>query len=130
MRSARLPLAILAVLYMLAAPLGGMAQEREESIVSTDQLTRALSQRAQEEARNRDRIIGVLERSEVQQVADGLGIDLRDAKAAVHTLNGDDLATVAANADSIDQALAGGQGTITISVVAALLIVIIIILIT
>jgi hypothetical protein len=72
----------------------------------------------------------VLGRSEVSSIAERAGIDLRRATGAVSTLQGDDLARVAAQARQVEGALAGGQSKVTISttmIIIALLVLILII---
>ena len=79
---------------------------------------------------NRQTIERVLARPDVQVVAARLGLDIKDARTAIATVSGDELAEIAQTAQVIDQDLAGGQNqTITISVVTLLLIIIIVILV-
>src|SRR5690554_4968734 len=73
--------------------------------IATEDAQRALVQR-------------VLQRDEVRQVADRLGLDVTRASAAVATLGGSDLAQAAQQAGAVDQALVGGQTTIVISLTA------------
>ncbi len=57
----------------------------------------------------------LLEREQVRSVAERTGIELADVKAAVATLEGDELAQLAVHAQGVDDSLTGGQSTITIS---------------
>lgn len=78
----------------------------------------------------RQAILRLLDRPEVQRVAGEAGLDLKTAQSAVATLQGDQLAAVAAQADQVEQALAGGQSRIVVSttlVIIALLVLILII---
>jgi hypothetical protein len=70
------------------------------------------------------------DRPAVKDVAGRMGVDLRQAKHAVITMNAEQLAQVAAQAKSVDQALAGGASNVVIStttIIIALLVVILII---
>lgn len=66
-------------------------------------------------ASDRDDVLRVLNLPQVKTVADQTGLDLRRATSAVATLQGQDLATVAAQARQVEQSLAGGQSKIVIS---------------
>lgn len=81
-------------------------------------------------ASDRDDVLRVLNLPQVKTVADQTGLDLRKATTAVATLQGQDLATVAAQARQVEQSLAGGQSKIVISttmIIIALLVLILII---
>jgi predicted xylose isomerase-like sugar epimerase len=72
----------------------------------------------------------VLEHSEVKAVAARAGIELRSVASAVSTMDAADLARVAAQAQQVDRALAGGASTIVIStttIIIALLVIILIV---
>ena len=93
-------------------------------------LDTAVQQKVDTTAADRDAVMRVLGRSEVKSVAERAGIDLRRASGAVSTLQGDDLARVAAEARQVENALAGGQSKIVISttvIIIALLVLILII---
>lgn len=90
----------------------------------------ALQQHAQSVAADRQAVLRVLERSEVKSVAEKAGIDLRQATGAVATLDGEELSQVVAQAQQVEQALAGGQSRVVISttlIIIALLVLILII---
>ena len=73
----------------------------------------------------------VLEKSEVKAVAARAGIDMRTVTRAVSTMDAADLAAVAAQAQQVDRALAGGASTIVIStttIIIALLVVILLVI--
>jgi hypothetical protein len=81
-------------------------------------------------AADRESVLRLLERPEVQAVAGDIGLDLRQAQTAIATLEGQQLADLAAQAQQVDQALAGGQSRIVISttlIIIALLVLILII---
>jgi hypothetical protein len=93
-------------------------------------LDAALTEHAASVAAEREAIMRVLGRSEVKAVAEKAGIDLRRVTGAAATLDGDDLARVAAEAHQVEQALTGGQSRIVISttvIIIALLVLILII---
>lgn len=95
-------------------------------------LDAAVQDHVTNEAADRETVQRLLERPEVQSLAKDLGLDLRQAQSAVSTLDAEQLATVAAQARHADQALSGGQSSITISttmIIIGLLVLILIILI-
>ena len=90
----------------------------------------ALQQHVDAAAADREAVLRVLGRSEVKGVAEKAGIDLRRATSAVATLQGEELAQVAAQAQQVEQALAGGQSRVVISttvIIIALLVLILLI---
>ena len=75
-------------------------------------------------------LLRVLANPEVKAVADKAGLDLRRATTAVASLQGQDLAQLAAQARQVDETLAGGQSRIVISttvIIIALLVLILLI---
>jgi hypothetical protein len=98
------------------------------AVVDRTDVQSALERRVLSDEAERDSIHSLLNRDEVRSMAHGVGVDLRRADVAVSTLEGEDLHRVAAQATTANQALAGGETYITISLVAVLLIVIIVIL--
>ena len=79
---------------------------------------------------DREMVLQLLTRPEIQAVAGKAGIDLRRAESAVNTLEGSALSEVSAPARHLNQALAGGQSRVTISttmIIIALLVLILII---
>jgi hypothetical protein len=81
-------------------------------------------------AADREAVLRLLARPDVQAVAGDLGVDLRRAESAVSTLDGEQLIDVAAQARQTEQALAGGQSSVTISttmIIIGLLVLILII---
>jgi len=81
-------------------------------------------------AADRETILRLLERPDVQAVAGDIGLDLRRAQSAIATLEGQQLTELAAQARQTEQALAGGQSRIVISttlIIIALLVLILII---
>jgi pyruvate/2-oxoglutarate dehydrogenase complex dihydrolipoamide acyltransferase (E2) component len=101
-----------------AAPPSAMDEALQQHVDSTD-ADRAL-------------VLRVLEQPAVRQLAAELGVDVRRAQSAVATLGGEPLTRLAAQAERVDQALAGGQGSVTISytlIIIGLLLLILLVLI-
>lgn len=72
----------------------------------------------------------LLDRADVKAVAAGAGIDIRSAASAVSTMDPASLAAVAGQARAAEQALAGGQSSVTINttlIIIGLLVLILII---
>ena len=93
-------------------------------------LDAAVQERAATSATDRETVMRLLERPDVQAVAGDLGLDLRRAQTAIATLDGQQLTDLAAQAQQVEQALAGGQSRIVISttlIIVALLVLILII---
>ena len=90
----------------------------------------ALQQQTAASAADREAVLRVLDHAQVKDVADRVGVDLRQAKSAVGTMSAEQLAQVSAQAQQVDQALAGGASTLVIStttIIIALLVVILLV---
>jgi hypothetical protein len=108
------------------------AQGQVSHAVSQSVLDAAIHDHVATSAADRETVQRLLERPEVQAVAGDIGLDLRRAQSVVSTLDGQQLSTVAAQAAQVEQALAGGQSSITLSttmIIIGLLLVILIVLI-
>jgi len=93
-------------------------------------LDAALQQHSAAAAAEREAVLRVLDHAQVKEVAGKIGVDLRQAKSAVATMDAQQLAQVSLQARAVDQALAGGASTVVIStttIIIALLVVILII---
>lgn len=75
----------------------------------------ALQEHAVSAQTDREAVLRVLQHSEVTRLASRIGLDLKRAESAIATLEGQELADLAARARDVNQALAGGQRSITIS---------------
>lgn len=124
MRISLEPVAVLLLPVMLTAAPAFAAQR----VVDAGTLQRALAARSAAEEAQRDDVRRVLDRAEVQALAARMGLDLADARSAVATLSGVQLAQAAERAQGLDVALAGGAATVVISLTSLLLILIIVIL--
>ena len=112
-------------IFLLSSP--ALADQRR--IVDAAAMDQALAGKAETERTQRDAVQRVLDRDDVRQVAASMGLSVADARAAVATLSGAELGSLAAQASAVEAAaLSGGVSNITISLTAALLILIILIL--
>lgn len=97
----------------------------------TSALEAAVQEHVASGAADGETVLRLLARPEVQAIAGDLGIDVRRAESAVTTLEGRTLTDLAAQARQVEQALAGGQSSITISttmIIIGLLVLIVLIL--
>lgn len=92
-------------------------------------LDAAVQEHVASRAADRDTVLRLLARPEVQTVAGDAGIDLRRAERAAGTLDDSTLTEVAAQARQVEQALAGGQSRVTISTTTIIIVLLLIILI-
>ena len=126
MRTSVSILAIVLMVFTAVPRLGAQTHAAPQSALDA-----AVQQHVASAAADREAVLRVLERSEVKTVAEGAGIDLRRMSSAIATLQGDELAQVAAQARQVDKALAGGATTIVITtttIIIALLVLILIII--
>jgi hypothetical protein len=124
MRVVRRSLAVcLAVVFM--AP----ALHAQDSVVGRSTLDKAVQERVAAEQADRAAITSLLQRDEVRQVAARTGISLESAEAAVATLQGADLAEIAAQARAVENDLAGGASTVVISTTTIIIILLLVLLI-
>ena len=98
MRTSVLTLAALFTL-IAAAP----RVEAQTHTASQAALDAALQQHVNTSTTDRDTVLRLLERDEVKKVPGEPGLDLRRAASAVATLEGQDLATVAAQARQVER---------------------------
>ena len=125
----RLFVSLVAILLMVTAAAPRL-QAQTTHAAPQSALDAAVQQHVDTTAADREAVLRVLGRSEVKAVAEKAGIDLRRATGAVSTLQGEDLARVAAQAQQVEGSLAGGQSRIVISttlIIIALLVLILII---
>ena len=119
---------VLAILLMV---LIAVPRAQAQTVHSAPQsaIDAALQQHVDAQAGDREAILRVLDHSEVKAVAERAGIDLRRVTGAVATLDGADLAKVRAQAQQVDEALAGGQSRVVISTTLIIIVLLILILI-
>ena len=120
-------MALAMLLTLVAAAPSAIAQEIHTA--SQAALDAALQQHTRTANADRDTVLRLLEREEVRKIAGEAGFDIRRAASAVATLDGPELANLAAQARQVDESLAGGQ-SVTISttlIIIALLVIILIV---
>ena len=125
----RTSISVLAIL-MLVITAVPRAQGHSSHAAPQSALDAALQQHTAAADADRQTVLRVLEHPEVAAVADNVGLDLRRAASAIATLDGEQLAQLAAQAQQVDEALAGGQSRVVISttlIIIALLVLILII---
>ena len=118
---------VLVGMLALSGPMA-LSADRAVGLATEADLDNALAKALVQEDAARNTITTLLQRDEVRSLAEGYGLDVRRAEAAVGTLQGDELQRLSLLAADADYQLAGGDRVISISLVALLLIVIIVIL--
>jgi hypothetical protein len=108
----RIRTSLLAMLFALALSLPLSAQQHVADQATLDQV---VADHVRQKADDRDTIRRVLEIQQVREVAEGAGLDLRRAETVVAALDDAEVALIAAQARAVNDALAGGQSTVTIS---------------
>ena len=91
------------------------AQAQSSHAAPQSVLDAAVQAQVATSAADRQAVQRLLERPEVQAIAGDLGLDLRRAQSAVSTLEGQQLSEILAQAGQVEQSLAGGQSSVTIS---------------
>jgi ferritin-like metal-binding protein YciE len=123
----RTPTTVLAILLTLAAAAPRL-QAQSPHVAPQAVLDAAIQQHLDETSAQREAVLKVLERDEVKAVAGRVGIDLSTAATAVASLSGEDLKAAAAQAQQVDEALAGGQSRLVISTTTIIIVLLVIIL--
>jgi hypothetical protein len=127
-RRFRVVTCVLVGMLVLSGPLAHSA-DAGASLATQADLDSAIAKALVQEDAARSTITALLQRDEVQKLAEGYGLDVRRAEAAVGTLQGDELQRLSLLAADANAQLAGGDQVVRISLVALLLIVIIVILV-
>ena len=96
-------LAMILCYAILAVPV------RAQQIVPSGAIDHALTERAADVAAKQQAIKTALRQPDVQRVATSLGLDIARADASVATLGGADLDRIAAQAQLVNDEIAGGQ---------------------
>jgi hypothetical protein len=118
-------LILMSVCLAIAA---GPAHAQMPQVLPPGAIDQALADRTADVAAQRRAIHAALHQPEVQRVAEHLGLDVARAERAIDTLGGAELERIAAQAQLVNDAVAGGQ-TVRLNllwIVIGLLIVIII----
>jgi len=125
MRMMSKAVALLLPVFLVSSP----ALAQQTRVVDGAAMGQALADKAESEGAQRELVRRVLERAEVREMAERMGLSVQQADSAVATLSGAELGALAQHAGAVETAaLAGGANTIIISTTALLLIVIIVIL--
>ena len=98
-----------------ASPHGPVSYQTAPHVASDQLLDAAVQQHVRAADQDRETVRQFLQRGDVRAIAGKYGVDIRRADSAVATMNGSELASVAAQARQADEALAGGASTVTIS---------------
>jgi hypothetical protein len=112
--------------FVLALPVAA----QEQHVAGQASLDQAIADHVQQTDSDREAIRRALASEPVRKLAGDIGLDLKGAEAAVATMDDAELGTIAAQARTVNDALAGGQSSITISttlIIIGLLILILII---
>lgn len=117
---------LVASLLLWSSP--ALAQQRH--VVDLAVMHQAVADQAATDQQNRDAVLSVLHRTEMQDLAGRLGLDVTRAENAVPTLSSAELARLAGTANMANAQLAGGSDRIVISMTTLLLLIIIVILVT
>jgi hypothetical protein len=105
------------------------ARAQQRHVVDLAVMHQAVADQAATDRQNRDVVLSVLHRADVQELAGRLGLSVTRAENAVPTLSSAELARLAGSANMADVQLAGGD-TVVISLTTLLLLIIIVILVT
>ena len=106
------------------------ALAQEAHVVDQTAIDAALGEHVSEEDAHREAVLRVLQRKEVRAAAAKVQLDWKRAEAAVHTLEGEELAQLASMAREVEAGLAGGNSISisTTTIIIALLVLILIII--
>ena len=116
------------VAFVVSSLLWSTSATAQQHVVEPAALRQAVANQIAVDQQNREVVIGLLNRSDVRTVAGRLGLNVARAEAAVTTVSGAELASLADTARTVNADLTGGANTVVISVTALLLIIIIVIL--
>jgi len=123
----RIKKSVIALLFALLASLPVSAQQKH--VADQAILDQVVADHVQQTADDREAILRVLEIDHVRKLAEGVGLDLKRAEAAVATLDDVEMGAIAAQARTVNDALAGGQSSVTISTTAIIVGLLVLILI-
>jgi hypothetical protein len=95
---------------LLTLLIGGVGvRAQEPHVVDPTAVDKALDEIAQETAAKRETVLTALRQPQVKQLAEKFGLDPARAEAAVISLDGVMLDQLAAQAQQVNDAIAGGQ---------------------
>jgi hypothetical protein len=97
------------VLLLALVLIGPSISAQQSHVVDPDTVDQALTEAVQDTAAKRQTIVTALRQEQVKEVARSLGLDPARAEAAVSSLDGVMLDKLAAQAQQVNDAIAGGQ---------------------
>ena len=103
---------VLAMLFAITISLPLSAQQHVADQATLDQV---VAGHVRQKADDREAIRRLLEIEQVRDVAEGAGLDLKRAATSVAALDDAEVGLIAAQARAVNDVLAGGQSTVTIS---------------
>ena len=103
------------IVLLLAVAASIPVSAQQAHVADRTTLDRAVADHIRQGADDRQEVLRVLENEQVRELAEGVGVDLKQAKAAIATLDETELGAIAAQAKVVNDALSGGQSTVTIS---------------
>ena len=103
---------VLAMLFAITISLPLSAQQHVADQATLDQV---VAGHVRQKADDREAIRRLLEIEQVREVAEGAGLDLKRAATSVAALDDAEVGLIAAQARAVNDVLAGGQSTVTIS---------------
>jgi len=127
MQIVRRTLAVVLALWLVAPQVN--AQVVTTPPTPQAAIDQALARRAAAADADRQVVRRVLDRREVKDVADRMGVDIQRLRSGVAVLDAGQLAQVASQARAVDQNLAGGATTIVLTTTTIIIILLVIILI-
>lgn len=101
----------------------------QDHVIGRAALDKAVQQRVNQEQADREAILSLLQRQDVQDIAAKAGLSVEKAQAGVTMLQGKDLQQAAQQARQVQDNLAGGASTVVISTTTIIIVLLIIILI-
>ena|SRR5688572_18043821 len=111
----RIRTSLLAMLFALAISAISLPLSAQRHVADQATLDQVVASHVRQKADDREAIRRVLEIQQVREVAEGAGLDLKRAETAVAALDDAEVGLIAAQARAVNDALAGGQSTVTIS---------------
>jgi len=111
----RIRTSLLAMLFALAISAIPLPLSAQRHVADQATLDQVVASHVRQKADDREAIRRVLEIQQVREVAEGAGLDLKRAETAVAALDDAEVGLIAAQARAVNDALAGGQSTVTIS---------------
>ena len=109
------------VLAMLFAIGISPALSAQQHVADQSTLDRMIADHVRQKADDREAIRRLLAIEQVREVAEDAGLDLKRAESAIAALDDAEVGLIAAQARAVNDALAGGQSTVTISTTAIII---------